>query len=288
MKGCDKYYGYCDVIFYGIVNPIRRKSMFTTKTKVLQNGRSSLQYAIIPWDSDYLHNTTLEIEHISTTSLTALERLINRLQNTLNLKKSDLLVIKIPPKEYPMIHLLDQVGFHFVEQTITLDIDLSSWTPQDYIFPNASQYKIVPADISDKQSIQDIAKATFVADRFHLDTRISKSRADYRFEMWIENSFHSEDTVFKFVDNKGVIVGFFIIREHPEYAELRLAGLHTAHVGRGLGKILYHHMYHLLKEKKYSKVKAIISLNNLPVMNIYMYLGHGKFVNPLFVLHKVI
>lgn len=262
--------------------------MFTVSAHVFRDGKSTLKYAIIPWDSDYLANTTIEIENISATSLTSLKKLIEKLRQTLKLKKGDLLVTKIPLQDYPKIHSLDQVGFHFVEQTITLDIDLSSWKSQDFTFKNSAEYKIVRADIADKQLIRNIARATFVADRFHLDTRIPKLKANYRFEMWIENSFHSEDTVFKFVDNKNSIVGFFIIREHAQYAELRLAGLHPKHVGHGLGKMLYHHMYCLLKEKKYTDVRAIISLNNLPVLNVYMYLGHGKFVNPLFVLHKII
>lgn len=262
--------------------------MFTTNTRIIQSGRSELHYAIIPWDSEYLRNTTVEIEKFTATSLAALKKLITQLRRTHKLKKGDLLVSKIPLADYAKIHMLDQIGFYFIEQTITLNIDLSSWNLNSFIFPSGNEYQLIPAGSPDKKAIRDIARTTFIADRFHLDSNIPKARADYRFEMWIENSFHSLDSVYKFVDNNNTIVGFYIIREHLEYVELRLAGLHPKRVGHGLGKMLYHRMYSLLKEEKHTTAKATISLNNSPVLNVYVYLTHAKFTHPLIVLHNVL
>ena len=64
--------------------------MFATQTHILRSGRLTLQYAIIPWDSNYLHNTTIEINTISATSFTALQKLILQLQRKIKLKKGDL------------------------------------------------------------------------------------------------------------------------------------------------------------------------------------------------------
>lgn len=262
--------------------------MFTTQTQVLQSGQSELHYSIIPWDSEYLHNTTIEIENFTVTSLAALKKLMTQLQQTHKLKKGDLLVSKIPLVDYSKIHLLDQAGFYFIEQAITLNIDLSSWNANSFLFPNNSEYQLIPAMLPDKKAIKDIAGSIFTDDRFHLDPHIPKERADLRFEMWIENSFHNADTVYKFIDTEGTIIGFFIVNEEKEFAEFRLAGLHPLYKGKGLGKMLYHHMYQILKEKKFKTIASVISLNNIQVLNVYMYLTHAKFVHPLIVLHKVL
>lgn len=262
--------------------------MFDTKTRTFRIDSSTLKYAIIPWDSDSLNNTTVEIEDFSVKPPTTFKEILIRFQHALLLKKGDLMFSKIPLKDYSKIQLLDQAGFYYIEQVITLVIDLSTWNPNEFLFPGGETYRLIPAGLSDKMTIRKIAGSTFIADRFHLDPNIAKAKADNRFEMWIENSFRSLDTIFKFVDKKNTIIGFFIVNEHPEYAEFRLAGLDPQYVSRGLGKLLYHHMYRLLKEKKYTSIKSVISLNNIRVLNVYMYLGHAKFINPLIVLHKVL
>lgn len=262
--------------------------MFTKQTHTLQIDLSSLHYAIIPWDSNYLHNTTIEIENFSVKSLTALKKAITQLQHELRLKKGDLMFIKVPPHNYSKIHMLDQAGFYYVEQTVTLDIDLSTWKPWEFTFQTSDTYHLIPAGLPDKKEVRNIARTTFTADRFHLDPHIPKSNADYRFEMWIENSFHNKDSIYKFIDSKRTIIGFFIFRDHPKYAEFRLAGLHPRYVGRGLGKALYHSMYSILKAKGHTRITSVISLNNTAVLNVNMYLGHVKFIDPRIVLHRVI
>lgn len=262
--------------------------MFEKQIFSLRLGTSSLQYAIIPWDSNSLDNTTVEIENFTVSSLIVLQKMLERLQLTLHLKKGDLLFSKIPLKDNAKAMILDRAGFYWIEVTITLDIDLSTWKPARFTFSQGNEYRLLHASNADKQNIRKIAGSTFVADRFHLDPAIPKARADHRFEMWIENSFRSSDTLYKFVNKKNTTIGFFIVNEHPDYAEFRLAGLHPKYVSRGLGKMLYHRMYALLKRKKYTLIKSVISLNNIRVMNVYMYLGHAKFINPLIALHKVL
>lgn len=262
--------------------------MFTKEKKAIRIGSSTLRYAIIPWDSAYLNNKTVEIESFSANSSSILKKLFVRLHRVLHLQKGDLLFSKIPLEEYEKINILDQVGFYYIEQATTLDIDLSSWNGNSFMFPNGDEYRLIPAKPSDMEAIKEIAKSTFTADRFHLDRRIPKVRADYRFEMWIENSFHNSDTVYKFIDTVGTIVGFFIVNERNTYAEFRLAGLHSLYKGKGLGKMLYHHMYQILKRKKFKTIASVISLNNIQVLNVYMYLAHAKFTQPLIVLHNVL
>jgi len=262
--------------------------MFTTQTQVIQKGKSALHYTIIPWDSEYLHNTTIEIEQFTVPSKAILKKLIDQLCHKHTLKKGDLLVSKIPLENYAKALMLHQIGFYYMEQATTLDIDLSLWNGKMFTFPNEDQYQLIQANAADQKAIQHIAQTTFTADRYHLDPRIPKKYADYRFKKWIENSFNNKDTIYTCIDNTHTIIGFFIVNEQKEYAEFRLAGLHNAYKGKGLGKMLYHHMYQILKEKKFTRIASVISLNNIQVMNVYMYLTQAKFTKPLIVLHNVL
>lgn len=261
--------------------------MFSKQTHTIKIGNSKLHYSVISWDSEYLENTTVEIKDFSAKSQTDLIKLMTQLERSIHLKKRDLLFTKIPLQDFKKIQMLDQVGFYYMEQTITLDINLSKWDPSRFTFPT-NEYRLIPALVSDKKTIRRIAHTTFTADRFHLDPGIPKKNADHRFEMWIENSFRSGDSIYKFIDKKNTIIAFFIYLAHPDHAEFRLAGLDPDYIGKGLGKMLYHHMYRKLKEENYTRVLSVISLNNLPVLNVYMYLGSAKFFDPLITLHKVI
>jgi|GEM_PF-2182767 len=262
--------------------------MFEKTNKIIRIGASELHYSIIPWDSEYLKNTTIEIEHVAVSTISTLKKLMNQLKKNHKLKKGDLLVTKIPLTEFTKIHLLYQAGFYYIEQAITLDIDLSSWNPKAFHFPNGNKYQIIPAGVSDKTAIRRIAQSTFTADRYHLDPNIPKERADYRYAKWIENSFQNKDSFYKFVDAKNTTLGFFIVNETKDYAEFRLGGLDASQKGKGLGKMMYHHMYQVLKEKKYPSITSVISLNNIQVLNVYMYLACAKFAHPLIVLHCMI
>jgi len=262
--------------------------MFNKTTKSITVGTSTLKYTLIPWDSKYLENSTIEITDFSFSTQSALHSLLKKLQEIEKLKKGDLLFYKIPPQNISLLHSLYEAGFYWIEQSLTLSIDLEQWTSEKIILPNKDVYTLVQATGSDKKVIQSIAKRTFTADRYHLDPNILKEKADYRYEMWIENSFLSKDKVFKFLDINTNIVGFFIINDQEEVVELRLAGLNPDHIGHGLGKTLYYSMYKYLKDMKHSKVQAVISFNNLPVLNVYLFLGNVKCTEPFHVLHKVV
>lgn len=262
--------------------------IFTVKPQTIHSKTAEITYARIPWDSEYLHNTTVEILGFSAENSSDLGNLLGTLQKNIHAKKGDLFFSKIPLESFNQAILLNQTGFYWAEQTITLTINLSAWNPDAFSF-SQGMYTIVPAKTpKDKQDIRMIANSAFTADRYHLDPNIPKKYADYRYEMWVENSFKGKDTVYKFIDEHNTTLGFFIVNTRPDATKLVLAGLDPKYKGSGLGKMLYHHMYEVLKHDGCTQAEAVLSLNNLPVLNVYMYLGHAKFVHPLITFHKII
>lgn len=262
--------------------------MFTKKIRIIKNKTATIRYAVVPWDSKILQNTTIEIEKVSASSVIQLTRLLSHLVKTCSLRKGDLLVYKIPLQDYAKNIWLYQAGFYFIEQTVTITVDATKWNPLAFNVSKNDAYRLAPAHKSDLMAIQKIAGETFVADRFHMDFKISNTKASRRYEKWIENSFSSSDSVYKYIDKANTIIGFFIINQQKQYTELRLAGLDPKYQGQGLGKALYYSMFRLLKKRKQKTLKAIVSLNNIAVLNVYLYLGCAKFSDSFVVFHKII
>lgn len=242
---------------------------------------AEIVYSQIPWDSEYLNNFTYEIYDIKG-EIKAIEQCIKRFEDYIQFTKGDLLFVKIPILQNQLIQIYSNLGFYFMEQSVKPILELLKW---DFNFTKDNRINIMKATESDIPEIVAIAQETFTTDRYHLDVNISSSLADYRYGKWVENSFkQNEDVqVCKYGEQ---ILGFFVIKCIGKSAEIRLNGIKPDKKGKGLGKAMYISIISTLKDLGYEKVSSRISLNNLPVLNIYSSLGF-KFHNPLIVLHKI-
>jgi len=131
------------------------------------------------------------------------------------------------------------------------------------------------------EEIIDIAKETFSADRFHMDPGCEKSIADARMGLWIELDLFKENknycTYFK--TNKGLI-GFMICSQEG----FILNGLSKNFIGKGYGQALYIQSILDAINEGFEEVSSNISVNNLPVLNLYSKLGFS-FTSPKYTLH---
>jgi hypothetical protein len=231
-------------------------------------------HRIIPWDSTCFHNTTIETDEFPIPGL--------------KLNKGDLVVIKTSPLDIVRIKSLTKQGFYIVEESVEIAFDLTSWDPKSCVQHAQKGYFLIPAKQKHVVDMQDIARRAFVADRFHLDPHLPKSGANKRYKEWVTTSFNGDDEVFAFVDQDKKVIGFFIVKKTGNTTNLRLAAIDPKNVGKGLGKLLYFSMFRLLKNRGDTKIETQISLNNIPVFNVYTYLVHPKIIKTSIVLHKVI
>lgn len=262
--------------------------MFDLTPRTITYGKASLTYAVIPWDSLYLSNTTIEIKKFSFQTTREAQNLLATLKQDPRLFKGDLLFYKTSPLEIASIQTLTSLGFYMVEEAVEISFDLSRWNPK--IFPqyDNKHYRLMPATAAHIPTMKKVAGRAFTADRYHVDTHISPALANKRFVGWLETSMKSTDEVYAFVDQKDIVAGFFITAKKTDGINLRLAAIDPALVGKGLGKLLYFQMFSLLKKRGNTIVHTQISLNNVAVFNVYTYLVHPKVTQLSIVLHQII
>lgn len=245
-------------------------------------------YSIIPWDSQYLQNTTVEIKEFSFTTKREAARLLNRLLKALSFAKGDLLFFKASPLEVPVLRILNSLGFYVVEESVEIAFDLSGWEPRAFGEYRRREYRLIPATQTYLAAMKKIAQTAFTADRYHLDKNISARGADRRYAGWVETSMKGHDEVFAFVDRSDRVCGFFIIAKHRGSTNLRLAAIDPALVGKGIGRLLYFLMFRMLKKRGDTMMSTQISLSNTPVVNVYTYLVHPKITRLSVVLHYML
>ncbi len=237
-------------------------------------------YAKVPWDSEYLHNSTYEIFDIKSRG-NGFKESFRLFENYINYKKGDLLFAKLPVLRNDLIQSYAELGFYFVEQSVEPILELCKWFPPQI---NTNRIVLTKASKNDIPEIKAVAEETFTADRYHLDVNIPSMLASYRYGKWVENSFEQGETILV-CRSLEQILGFFIIKTEGKKAQIRLNGIKLKEKGKGLGKLTYIKVLSALKKLGFEQVSSRVSFNNLPVVNIYSSLGF-KFYNTLVVMHK--
>lgn len=262
--------------------------MFDLKKEKYRNSNIQIEYSIIPWDSKYLKNTTIQIYEIKLINTPISLNDFELFYSSLRLKRNDLIFSKVDSSNNELIRMFNSLGFYFVEISLSSIINLHKFSNDPIIHNLLKDYVCLVARKKDKRFLFDVAKNSFKKDRFHLDINIDNTRAGKRYVNWVNNSFKNNENIYIFKDKKKKRLGFFIIKYiNDNMADLRLIALDNKYKGKGLGKLMYLKMLQFLKSQGIMKVVSQISLNNITVINIYAQLN-SKFMKPLVVLHKVI
>jgi hypothetical protein len=149
--------------------------------------------------------------------------------------------------------------------------------------PGRDEWKVVGVDKTDKpviRCIKDIAVDSFVDDRFHRDRQCNKETANRRFSYWVDDLAADREVAFLMIthDDKGE--GFMAFKAD----NLILGGLSRRTVGKGVGKFFWLSVLEDMFNKGFPDVHTLISVNNIPVLNLYAGLGF-KFKEPAVTFH---
>jgi len=130
--------------------------------------------------------------------------------------------IRTAALELPLIHALEQAGFHLIDNGITAF----------YHKDNAPKYEKSGYDIrlfadKDLPTVLEIMRGAYVQDRFHLDSRIPYERAEELYQLWIEHSATSpKDQEWVLIaERNGAVKGFFQYQYEREFSEATGIGL---------------------------------------------------------------
>ncbi len=124
--------------------------------------------------------------------------------------------------ELPLIHAVEQAGFHLVDNGITMLIHKD----------NSPKYEKSGYDIrlfaeKDLETVLEIMRGAYTHDRYHLDPKIPYDAAEELYQLWIHHccTAPKDQEWVLIAERKGVVKGFFQYQHEPEFSEATGIGL---------------------------------------------------------------
>jgi hypothetical protein len=246
-----------------------------------------------PWETRNLRIPSYVLNTTAFCSAPDVKKLKVQLKSLKYEKSSFFIFARIPREQIHLIQLLEQVGFYVIECTVSPFIRLHNYERIDLFEQNKLLYlpekfrsasvKISTVDLPDNtiaSNIKSLASESFLDDRFHVDYNCPTEIADQRFAYWVDDLVNNEKVSFDLMYIKDEIAGFMARKEN----ELILAGFSKAYRASGLGEYLWLTSCSIIKELSHKTAETLISINNIPVLNLYARLGF-RFKDTQYGLH---
>ena len=200
---------------------------------------------------------------------------------------------RVAKDSYAATVTLEGNGFYFVEAVIepytnlkenfvlqSFISDKTKFTPTHYAKDDWTFAPMNKNDISLCLRVKQIAAESFSDDRFHIDPKCSEEIANARFSFWVDDLLADQNVSFYTMDYLGHPQAF--MTRKSDY--LVLGGLSKQCAGKGMGKFFWLSVLEDMLNEGLSQVQTLISVNNIPVLNLYVRLGF-KFKHPAVTLH---
>jgi len=246
---------------------------FEVKLEKFPPPDGELAFNRIPWDSDLFGFSFYELK-ISGMSAKALARHLPAWQSEIALRETkSLAVASLAPADIERARILTANSFYPVETLLEINLPLARFRP--VIKERFEHLRMFPAVEGDLPALAEIAKSSFKADRFHLDTDIPDEKADLRYANWIKNGFQDGDPIFVLKDERlQRVAGFVLAREiKPAVYDMSLAAMDTNYHNTGARLVLYQAMLVASRERGCKLAVAWISINNLNSLKAAERLG---------------
>ncbi len=197
----------------------------------------------------------------------------------LNLEeKYSYLVIKTPVNNYQLSKLLYEKGYVYIESQFNISKKFKSFDVEDRlvktIFPHVKIERLTLKEEFDA-AMENITPGMFSTDRIAIDPYFGLMKSRNRYVNWMKTEFDKQKAIFiKFLyDGKNVGVGMHKI-ENDILTGL-VGGVYEKYQDEGLGILtpsapfIYAHQ----GGDQFKKMITCISSNNMPVIQLYDYLG---------------
>lgn len=253
---------------------------FNYKLESIHTNSLSLDYFLVPWDTEILAQPVAEIKHIEVRDPE--EAGIDYLAFIHWCEKHDISLCSCRLAHDRLVEsmFLESQGFRFIELAYHPRLDnlqAMEFTEDTMIIEQAQD--------QDRETLAEMAATIFHHGRFHQDPRLGATVGNRRYRTWLLNSFeHPNQEVFKCLLD-GEIIAFFVV-EYPEqgHCHWSLVGLAPGLQGRGLGKRAWRAMLAWHKENGFNTISTSISSHNSIVFNLNLSLGF-QFSEPQITLH---
>jgi ribosomal protein S18 acetylase RimI-like enzyme len=247
----------------------------------------------VPWEKRNLGMHAYQLEGIIENYI-FVESILE--QKKEDLKENFFVQLKLDADMIDEVKFSQDAGFKFAEMSICPYLDLNIVKSKISIDGTKSQYSpelpsnsnvekhygsVEHLDSLIKNEIINISQESFSTDRFHMDSCCEKSIADARIGLWLELDILTENKNYcTYLRTNKNLIGFIIWNQ----GGFILGGLSRNFIGKGFGKTLYIQAILDAMNSGLKEISTNISVNNLPVLNLYSKLGFS-FRNPKYLLH---
>jgi len=283
----DKLKNY---LFYKINNVLKDKN---SKMAIVRKsgeimGLATLEF--LPWDTKHFGIKMAKIGYLMANgdygqSLDTKNKLLSYLFTLCKKERIVHLSCRIDINDISSIHALEMNGFRLMDTLVTF-----AFIRNKHKIPNIRTiYPVRKCKKSDIPYLMDIARKSFVDDRFHLDPNIPKEKADSLYSKWVRNSWLRKETIFV-ATRKNQPIGFLTYRLYSDLVKI----VNFKIMGQGLMAVKFEAKGALISLMQatfrdvnlhYDCVEYDTRITNYEVLQICQRLGLD-FVRAKYTFHK--
>jgi len=240
----------------------------------------------LPWDSEQIGLPAARLDYLIAQGtyneeFFIKENLVRSVLHFCSEKGFKHLSARVDASDLSSIHVLEKLGFITVDGILTFAAELSSNIP----FTSREKIdKIVIriAKLSDSEKVAELARESFIYDRFHSDPAIPKELADELHANWLRNSCSGKvaDVVILAEDDQGIL-GFVTCKLQKDTRKYlgKMVGtivlIATAKRARrkGIGRALTLAALDWFRQQGSDIVEVGTQLRNVPASRLYESCG---------------
>ena len=244
----------------------------TKHLKPISNGKATLFYKDLDWDSKFFGVKSGEIPFVFPSSDATVQDRIDVLRTFEEGSKYEFTTLRVNALDMATAITAEQLGYYLTDVHISYYFDKRKQLPE---IPNV-QYSIRKCPCNDK-NLSRLAKTVFsvnFAHRFHNDPNIPRKKADELYVRMTEHCLKTHSSVIV-AESGGIPISFLTLQEHADcigdvtIGKFGLAGVSPEYRGKGIYQNMILQGLHTLQDDIVETTNTVITN---PVQRAWMNL----------------
>ena len=262
----------------------RSARLLCSATGAFETATGAVAWRVLPWDSEMFGFRAARIDVLAVSGGYSEARenaslLLMQVVDAASAAQIRHLVTRIDASSLAQAHALADNGFELIDgiQTFALDLRCRPSSGED----PAVNTRL--ATLADAGPIAEIARTSFVYDRFHNDVSIGAEAADLLHEAWAHNSLTGQaaDALLVAAERPDIIDAFVTIRIDSNsaaalgvrFASIPLVATSQRARGKGAARRATEAALAWCQAKQVDTVEVGTQLSNLPAARLYQSVG---------------
>lgn len=231
----------------------------------------------LPWDSLVLGMKCARVSHMEETGSSGLNFVpadfYRPLVEGFKRQNWEYVIVRRPAGEWRRFHLLENVGFHYLDQILGFRLVNSvSLTRRQ------AQAHLRVAQSADESLVAELSARTFVRSRFHNDPLLTKEQCEMVYRQWGANSVRGQAAQCVWLAERDKqVVGFITLNSKTEgkapLGIIDLIGVLPQFSGQGLGSALVARGVEWFSSRGIQQVLVQTQGDNLAAIQLYTRMG---------------